>query len=217
MFIGHYSASFVAKAIAPTVPLWLLLVSAQLVDIGWGVLVLSGVERATLDATLPSNPLVLQHMPYTHSLVATVVWSLVAFAIANKVFRFAARDSLVVALVVASHWFFDLIVHRPDLPLLAHEPKLGFGLWNYPLIAYGLEILLLLLAVWFCARAMPVRADRRRVWYGFAIVLLVLQTMASFGTVPTSITVMVVSTLALHSIIPYAGRWVERHHRRANY
>ncbi len=120
MFIGHYSASFIAKAIAPAVPLWLLLVAAQLVDIVWGLLVLGGVELATLDAALPSNPLVLQYMPYSHSLVATIVWSLIAFVVANKAFRFAARESMVVMVVVASHWFFDLLVHRPDLPLLAN-------------------------------------------------------------------------------------------------
>ncbi len=217
MFIGHYSTSFVAKAIAPTVPLWLLLVSAQLVDFGWGLLILGGVERASLDVTLPSNPLLLQHMPFTHSLIATIVWSLVAFAIANKAFRFATRDSLVVALVVASHWFLDLIVHRPDLPLLVHEPKFGFGLWNFPLIAYGVEVFLLLFAVWFCVRAMPVRADRRRVWYGFALLLVIIQTMTSFGPMPPTLNTMVVSALALYIIVPYAGRWVERHQRRANY
>lgn len=217
MFIGHYSASFIAKAIAPAVPLWLLLVAAQLVDIVWGLLVLAGVEHATLDAALPSNPLVLQYMPYSHSLVAAIVWSLIAFVIANKAFRFASRESMAVTLVVASHWFFDLLVHRPDLPLLANAPKLGLGLWNYPLIAFGLEILLLLLAVWFCARAMPVRADRRRFWYGLALVLVVIQTMTTFGPIPSTLTAMVASALLLYLIIPYAGRWVERHHRRANY
>ena len=217
MFIGHYSASFVAKAIAPAVPLWLLLVAAQCVDIAWGVLILIGVERATFDATLLSNPLVLQHMPYTHSFVAAIVWSLIAFAIANKAFRFAAGESFVVALVVASHWFLDLIVHRPDLPLLTNAPKLGLGLWNYPLVAYGLEVLLLIIAVWFCVRAMPVRSDRRRFWYGFALLLIIIQTMTSFGPIPPTLTAMVASALALYVLIPYAGRWVERYHRRANY
>lgn len=217
MFVGHYSASFIAKAIAPTVPLWLLLVAAQLVDIAWGLLVLSGVEHATLDATLPSNPLVLQHMPYTHSLVATFVWSLIAFAIAHKAFRFDVRESMVVALVVASHWFLDLLVHRPDLPLLVNAPKLGFGLWNLPAIAYGFEVLLMLLAVWFCTRAMPVRADRRRYWHGLALILAVIQAGTSFGPNPSSLSGIVASALLLYFVIPWAGRWVEHHHRRANY
>ena len=57
-------------------------------------------------------------MPYTHSLVATLAWSVIAFLMAWKAIRLAAREALAVAAVVASHWFLDLIVHRPDLPLL---------------------------------------------------------------------------------------------------
>lgn len=217
MFIGHYSASFVAKAIAPEAPLWLLLIAAQFVDIVWGIFVLAGVEHATLDATLSSNPLVLHHIPYTHSLVATGVWSLIAYLIANKAVGLTSREALAVAAVVASHWFLDLIVHRPDLPLLVDAPKLGLGLWNYPLVAYALEGLLLIVAVWLCVKAIPIRTDRRAVWYGFAIALLAIQTMMSFGPVPPTIPVMVASALALYAIIPFAGRWVERRQRRANY
>ena len=140
MFIGHYIASFVAKAITPQVPLWLLLGAAQLVDIVWGIFILTGVEHASLDPRLASNPLVLHDMPYTHSLVATLAWSVIAFLMAWKAIRLAAREALAVAAVVASHWFLDLIVHRPDLPLLTGAPKFGFGLWNFPQLAYGLEV-----------------------------------------------------------------------------
>ncbi len=217
MFIGHYSASFVAKAVAPEAPLWLLLIAAQFVDILWGIFVLVGIEHATLDATLSSNPLVLHDMPYTHSLVATAVWSLIAYLVAKKAIGLTSREAFVVAAVVASHWFLDLIVHRPDLPLLVDAPKLGLGLWNYPLPAYGLEISLLIVAVWLCVKAIPIRTDRRGVWYGFAIALLAIQTMTSFGAIPPTISAMVASALALYVIIPFAGRWVERRQRRANY
>jgi hypothetical protein len=44
-----------------------------------------------------------------------------------------------------SHWFLDLLVHRQDLPLVHdHEEKLGFGLWNEPLLVIPLEMGLLL-------------------------------------------------------------------------
>jgi membrane-bound metal-dependent hydrolase YbcI (DUF457 family) len=199
------------------VPLWLLLVAAQLVDIFWGVFIITGIEHASLDGTLASNPLVLQHMPYTHSLVATVVWSVIAMLIAQKAMGLSARDSSVVALVVASHWFLDLIVHRPDLPLLSGEPKLGLGLWNFPHAAYGLEVFLMLVAVWFCVKVIPIRTDRRSVWYGFALVLLIIQTMTSFGPIPSTLTAMVAYVMTIYLVIPFIGRSVERHQRRANY
>ena len=212
----HYT-SFVAKAITPQVPLWLLLAAAQLVDIVWGILILAGVEHASLDPSLASNPLVLHDMPYTHSLVATLAWSVIAFLMVWKAIRLAAGEALAVAAVVASHWFLDLIVHRPDLPLLTGAPKLGFGLWNFPQLAYGLEVSLLLVTLWLCVKAIPIRNDRRGVWYGFAAVLVAIQTMASFGLIPATLSAMVAAALALYLIIPFVGRWVERHQRRANY
>jgi hypothetical protein len=33
MFIGHYGPSFALKAIRPAIPLWLLFIAVQLVDI----------------------------------------------------------------------------------------------------------------------------------------------------------------------------------------
>ncbi len=217
MFIGHYSASFVAKAIAPQVPLWLLLAAAQWVDIVWGIFILTGLEHASLDPSLASNPFVLHDMPYSHSLVATLAWSAIAFLTAWKALRLAMGEALAVAAVVASHWFFDLIVHRPDLPLLTGAPKFGFGLWNFPQLAHGLEVLLLLVTLWLCVKAIPIRNDRRGVWYGLAAVLVAIQTMTSFGPIPSTLSAMVVSALVLYLIVPFAGHWVERHQRRANY
>ena len=78
MFVGHYSAAFIAKRLEPRLPLWSLLLAVQLVDVVWAVLVLLGIERATIDFSLPGNPLVLSYMPYTHSLPATLLWSVLA-------------------------------------------------------------------------------------------------------------------------------------------
>ena len=121
------------------------------------------------------------------------------------------------AAVVASHWFLDLIVHRPDLPFLTRAPKFGFGLWNFPQLAYGLEVSLVFVTLWLCVKAIPIRTDRRGVWYGFAAVLVAIQTMTSFVPIPPTLSAMVAAALALYLIIPFVGRWVERHQRRANY
>ncbi len=74
MFVGHFSVAFVAQRVEPRVLLWALLLAAQLVDVAWALL-LAGRERASLNASLPSNPLVLEHMPYSHSLLATGLWA----------------------------------------------------------------------------------------------------------------------------------------------
>src|SRR5437773_6343722 len=119
MFVGHYGVSFAAKKAEPSIPLWVLFIAVQLLDVLWAPFILLGIEKVRIvPGITASNPLDLYYMPYTHSLVAAVFWSCVG----GIVYQFAARpsrgqSSLVVGLAVFSHWVLDFIVHRPDLPL----------------------------------------------------------------------------------------------------
>src|SRR6266436_3103892 len=90
MFVGHYGPSFAIKALRPAIPLWLLFIAVQLVDVAWAVLILLGVEKVRIvPGITASNPLDLYYMPYTHSLVAAIFWSCAA----GIVYQFAARPS----------------------------------------------------------------------------------------------------------------------------
>ena len=150
MFVGHYAASLAAKAIEPRAPLWTYVIGAQLIDIGWGVLVMAGVEKVRIDPSLPGSSLDLYHMPYTHSLPAVVLWSLAGALAVRFVLRLPMRAAVFVGLAVFSHWILDLLVHRPDLELWFGGGKVGFGLWNYPVPEQAVEIGLLALgaAAW---------------------------------------------------------------------
>src|SRR5436309_6155686 len=119
MFVGHYGISFAAKRLDKTIPLWVLFLAVQLLDLGWGVLVPLGVEKVRIvPGITASNPLDLYYMPYTHSLIAAVLWSLAAGAAYRYLARPVSRHAaLFVGLAVFSHWVLDFIVHRPDLPL----------------------------------------------------------------------------------------------------
>ncbi len=145
MFVGHYGPSFAVKAVDKSIPLWLLFIAVQFVDVLWGIFVLLGIEKVRIVPGITStNPLDLYYMPYTHSLVAAIVWS----GIVDVAYRFLpkvgswAKGGLVAAAVL-SHWVLDLLVHRPDLPLYDDAAKVGFGLWNYPVLAFLLEATLL--------------------------------------------------------------------------
>jgi glycerol uptake facilitator-like aquaporin len=131
--------------------LWTLIAGAQLVDIGWSALVIAGVEGGHIDPSLPGSPLVLAHMPWTHSLPAAIAWALAAAMLVKLVLRVPARVAVVVAVVVFSHWLLDLVVHRPDLELYPNGPKLGFGLWNMEVVEQAVEIGLLGLGAMFWA------------------------------------------------------------------
>jgi hypothetical protein len=45
MFVGHYSASFAGKASDKPIPLWLLFVAVQFIDVLWSIFVLLGIEK----------------------------------------------------------------------------------------------------------------------------------------------------------------------------
>ena len=148
MFVGHYGRSFAIRAVRPEIPLWVLFVAAQLVDIAWTLLVLAGIEKLrVVPGFTAANPLDLYYMPYTHSLVAAVLWALAAAIVCRWVFRW--RGWVVAAWVgvaVLSHWVLDLLVHRPDLPLYGNSAKVGLGLWNFLGISLAAFMLLMQVA-----------------------------------------------------------------------
>lgn len=146
MFVGHYAAALAARAAEPRAPLWAYVLGCQAVDIAWSGLIILGVEKAGIDHSLPGSPLVLSHMPYTHSLPAAVLWSVAVGVGLMTLLKLPKRAGLFIGLAVFSHWILDFLVHRPDLPLLWGEPKVGLGLWDYPLPEQVLELGLLAMA-----------------------------------------------------------------------
>ena len=146
MFVGHYAAALAAKSAEPRGPLWTYVLACQLVDVAWGGLIITGAERLSVDHSLPGSALVLEHMPYTHSLPGALAWAVGAVILAKLILRLPWRAAVFVGLVVFSHWIADFLVHRPDLELWFGGEKVGLGLWNYPVPEQALEIGLLALA-----------------------------------------------------------------------
>jgi hypothetical protein len=209
MLAGHYTSAFVAKAASPRTPLWMLLLAAQFVDVLWVLAILTGIEHARLDPALASNPLDLYHMPWTHSLLASLTWAAVAFFAATRVLALETKQAALVAAVVVSHWFLDLPVHRPDLTLAGGESKLGFALWNDPIAAWGLEVVLVIASVALAMRSCANSPASRRAWLWLGGGLVVLQTATSFGPIPSSLTAIVTSTLLVYIVVAAAGAKVD--------
>src|SRR5215510_12537645 len=134
MFVGHYGPSFAAKAIDRTIPLWLLFLAVQWLDVMWSIFVLLGIEKVRIvPGFTATNPLDLYYMPYTHSLIGAVLWAL-AMGILYKLWskNEGLLAPVLVGLAVFSHWVLDLLVHSQDLPLYGNRMKVGMGLWNFP-------------------------------------------------------------------------------------
>jgi len=114
MFVGHYGVSFAAKRVAPTIPLWALFVAVQLLDVFWAPFILLGIEKVRIvPGITASNPLDLYYMPYTHSLLAALLWSAGALLVYRLFARWSpvGKAAFVVALAVFSHWILDFLVH----------------------------------------------------------------------------------------------------------
>jgi hypothetical protein len=176
MFVGHYSAAFAAKRIAPAVPLPVFFIACQLIDLFWGTFILLGVEKMRVVPNFTaSNGLNLYFMPYTHSLSSALIWSTVTavlFWLATPSLPQRTRTALVIGVAVASHWMLDLLVHIPDLPLWFASYKVGFGWWNYRSFALLLELALLWASVLICLKN---SSSKRMHYLLLACVLTALQ------------------------------------------
>ena len=216
MFVGHFGPSYAIKAARPAIPLWLLFIAVQLIDVAWSILVLAGVEKVRIvPGITASNPLDLYYMPYTHSLVAAIVWSMAATAACRSRPKFRTGSAAVlVGVAVFSHWVLDLIVHRPDLPLYDDTMKMGFGLWNFPVVAFLLEAILLFggMAL-YLARTTPVDSVGRFGHPVFGIVMLAIQAYVFFGPPPVSPSAAAVTALVSYVVLALVARALDKRRR----
>lgn len=216
MYIGHFAPALAAGAASPDAPrLGTLFVAAQLVDLAFFAFVIVGVEHMRVVPGITAmNPMDLYHMPYTHSLLATALWAAGFGLIVWRLLRSVAAGAWA-ALVVVSHWFIDLLVHRPDLTLAGHPPKLGLGLWDWPLVEMPLELGLTGLAFWFFL-------SRTRGPVGPPLILLAVmllfQAINWFGPQPYRYSVALpLAALVSYAILIALARWVgtTRRHKHA--
>ncbi len=213
MFIGHFAVAFAAKKAAPKVSLGTLILAAAFLDAVWPVLVLLGVERFRIVPGYTAvNPFEFLHYPWSHSLLMTLVWSLlVAFA-----YRAASGDrtgALWVGALVASHWVLDFVTHRPDLQLYpGGSERLGLALWQSWPATFAVEGLLFMAAVALYAKTTSAR-DRTGslAWWALVAVLLALYVPGPFSPPPPSENaVAIVGIGAMLVFVPW-GWWIERH------
>ena len=216
MFIGHFAVAFGAKRYAPQVSLGVLFLACQLADLIWPNLVLLGIETVEIEPGITvMTPLNFLHYPWSHSLLAMLLWSAFFAAIYALLRRSGAGAAIVIALVAISHWVLDVLTHRPDMPItLSDATRVGAGLWNLPLLAVTLELLLLAAGVWLYLQT--TRALNRRgsigLWALIAF-LLFIYTASLLGPPPPSAMAVAWSAQALWLVVAW-GFWVD-HNREA--
>lgn len=213
MFIGHYGVAFGVKRIVPEVRLGTAILATTLLDLIWPVLVAAGVEIVKIaPGATEFTPLRFVSYPFSHSLTMVVLWAGL-FVLAYVLAGGSRRAAFWLGLVVASHWFLDLIVHEPDLQLFPElDIYVGLGLWNSVVGTLVVEGL-----IFFGGLALYLSATRARdrigVWslVGLVAAILVAYFASAFGPPPPSITAIVIADLVGTAVAIAWAYWIDRH------
>ena len=140
--INHAATGLIIKKIYPDVPMAIILVSVQLIEILWVVLNFLGVEKTTTEDRVETvSDVHLEYMPFSHSVVSTAVLAAGAWILFALGFK-ALNVGTAVALGICSHLVLDLISHARDIALapISDSKKFGVGLYEKkPVVAFVFE------------------------------------------------------------------------------
>lgn len=212
MFIGHFGAGFAAKGVAPRVSLGTAFLAAQFIDLLWPTFLLLGWESVRIvPGATAVTPLVFEHYPLSHSLLAVLLWA-PALAGGYALLRKDARSALVLGALVVSHWLLDAIVHVPDLPLAPGSSSVvGLGLWQSKAATLAVEVPLFAFGLWLYARSTRARDAMGR-WglIGLVALLAVIHAGNLFGPPPPDVRSIAWVGQAQWLLVAM-GYWVDKH------
>jgi hypothetical protein len=186
MFLGHFGLAFASKKASGTAALGTSFLAAQFIDLLWPFFLIAGVEKVEVD---PGNtaftPLKFVSYPFSHSLAAVMIWSLL-FGIVYFLLRKKSRAAIILAALVLSHWFLDLLTHRPDLPLSFGDGlKYGLGLWNNPAATIIVELIIFAAGCLLYLRSTEPRNKWGNIsFFSLAVFFLLIYMMNALGDPP---------------------------------
>jgi len=216
MFVGHYGVSLAAKRWAPTLSLGWLFLAVQALDLLFASFVIVGIEKMSIVPGFTAyNPYNLYFMPYSHSLVGALAWSVLAALLARALLGRSGRvAAVVIGACVFSHWVLDVPMHTADMPLGGNDStKIGLGLWRHRELSLAAELVVFWVgaAVWLRA---PGKTAHGRVatWVFLAILTAVLLSTPCMPP-PSGATGFAVFALAAYAALALLAAWIDR--RRA--
>jgi len=217
MFVGHYSVAFAVRTEQNKILLWVLFVAVQFLDYIWATLVLLGIEKLRVIKGFTAGSMLDSYFhPYSHSLIAAVLWSGLAGLCYKPLCRwlgygYTKSAALVVGVAVFSHWILDLIAHPHDLPVYDNTAKVGFGLWNYRDPEFTVEIALLALGIALYLARNVMAAIRKGAVIAFGIALVVIQIGDTYvPRAPLSDKATVLGVWIFYTLFVFIALLVER-------
>jgi len=213
MVIGHFAVGFASKRFAPQASLGVLMAAPMLLDLLWPIFLLTGLERVRIAPGITAfTPLDLEYMPYSHSLLMSVVWALLFAGGYWFLTRYTA-GAVVIAVGVFSHWVLDFITHRPDLPLYpGGHNKYGLGLWNSILGTVLVEVPMFIAGVWlYITTTRPKGVVGVLALWGLVAVAALIYANGLLGPPPANERTLAWFALTAW-LVPLWAWWIDRQH-----
>lgn len=210
MFIGHYAVAFALKGKEKGASLAMLFIATQFIDILFFPFAAAGIERMSFAKNFTAtNNYIFEYYPFSHGLLGCFVWAALFYVL----YRFLLLQeninrksiAIVMALGVLSHWFADLIVHTPDLPLIVGEPKFGFGLWNNKPLTFATETVLLIAGLLYYLKKTKAVTDTGKYAAIIFTLFLVLINYLNFYVLPAKEDITSITISALTAYVLFAG------------
>ena len=213
MFAGHLGAGLAIARAERSVNVGVFVAAALLLDVLLWLFVLLGWESVGIPPDFTTTHQAEFEFPWSHGLAASLAWAIVAAAVAT--WRRSVRLAALLAAAVFSHWLLDVLVHRPELPLLgAHSARLGLSAWDHLPIALALESAIVLLGVGLFLQGRALPRARLLALAGFVLALLAF-TIAGMTVAPAppSPRAMAASSLATLLVVCGVVGWLGRTRR----
>ena len=216
MFAGHVGAALAIGRAERRVNIGAFIAAALLLDLVLWLLVLLGWESVAIPADFARTHQPEFVFPYSHGLLSSVLWSVLAGAVA---FAWSARRGMapwriafLVAAAVFSHWLLDALVHLPELPLAGPgSPAVGLGLWQRMPVALAVEAGIVAVGLWLFLPGSTLSRGRS---IGVAVLSLALLAFTILGMTiappPPSAQAMAGSSLVTLVAVCLLACWLGR-------
>jgi len=217
MFIGHYGIGLALKKVEPRLSLGLLIFGAIMLDILFGLFLLSGIEHAKIvpGATVVS-PFEFYDYPLSHSALGAFMWATAGFLTywlwptGDRMQR--KRPAFILTIAIFSHFILDVISHTPDMTISGNNsPILGLSLWNSLAGTMIVELGILFIGIYLYRSATHSVSSSGK--YGFALMILILMVLYIgniFGPPPPDMKAVAVTMTAGQLALVALAFWVDR-------
>ena len=216
MFAGHIGAALAIGQVERRVNVGVFIAAALFLDVALWLFVLVGWEAVTIPASFTSTHQAEFDFPYSHGLVASVLWSALAGAVGlvwySRLDTAKWRVAALLATAVFSHWLLDFLVHRPELPAVgAGSPKFGLGLWDSMPVALMVEAAIVVTGLWLFVGGSRLPRGKSIALAVLALVILAFTVAGmTIAPPPPSAQAMAASSLVTLAVVCAIACWLGR-------